>query len=416
MKNYNTMLYFSSVLDRQIKDETGNRIGKVRDMMIEPGKDFPPVIYILMSSSGKTKIIAWSRIKHIDSEGIILLGTKEETEEKKIPVESIYLRRDVLDKQIVDMDDHRVVRVNDIQLNRVGNDLRVAGVDVGTPGLLRRMGLLQIGEKISGALKLKTPMNIIPWDMVHTLGRGRTSSLKLSTTQKEMTKVHPADLADILEDLSGSDRRQLFEALDTETAAEALEQMEEEVQIALFKGLSDEKAADLLEEMSHDEAADLLQDLPEERAEALLGLMDLEDAEDVKELLIYEEDTAGGFMNNEFVSAPLYKTCSDTIDLIRKLSPETELVYYIYVVEDDEKLIGVLSLRDLIVADPSTMLKDIMHTTIISVPLNANIEQVTELIEKYDLLAVPVVDEKFRIKGIVTVDDVMEHILPKAGA
>lgn len=409
------MLYLSSILDKPVKNEIGDRIGKVRDMMIEPDKDFPPVIYILMNSRGKMNMISWSKIKHIDSEGIILLGTEEQIEDFKIPGEWIYLRRDVLDKQIVDMDDHRVVRVNDIQLNRVGNDIRVAGVDVGTPGLLRRMGLLQIGEKISQALKLKTPMNIIPWDMVNTLGRGQTSSLKLSTNQQEMTKLHPADLADILEDLSGSDRRQLFDALDTETAAEALEQMEEDVQIALFKGLSDEKAADLLEEMSHDEAADLLQDLPEERANALLGLMDTEEAEDVKELLIYEEDTAGGFMNNEFVSASPHKTCTDTINLIRELSPETELVYYIYVAEDDEKLIGVLSLRDLIVASPSTMLKDMMHTTIISVPLNANIEQVTELIEKYDLLAVPVVDEKFRIKGIVTVDDVMEYILPRAG-
>lgn len=406
------MFYFSSILDRAVKNEEGEHIGKISDFLINRGENYPRINYIILSVKRKRKRIPWERVKHADQEGVIIKGTDEgfpEVDEDS--GEFVFLRRDILDMQIVDIDGHRVVRVNDIQLNNVGKDLRVAGVDVGTPGLLRRMGFLEISEPIARALKLKTPTNIIPWNMVQTLGTEPASPIRLATTQKKLTRLHPADLADILEELSGNDRIKLFETLDNETAAETLEALEEDVQIAIFKNLSDEKAADLLEEMAPDDAADLLQDIPDERAEALLGLMDAEDARDVQELLLYEEDTAGGLMSNDFITVPPEMTCQETINHIRELSPDYEQVYYIHTGDSEGRLLGTIPLINIVVSSPDKVLKDIMTTDLVTVRTDAGVKEITELIAKYDLLSIPVVDENLVMKGIITVDDVMEQLL-----
>lgn len=403
------MFYFSSFINRTIKDEEGRKIGVLDDMIMNRDGNYPPITALVMKSKRSLRRILWDRLKHIDQEGAIIHGTETDFEKLGSAEDETLLKRDILDKQIVDIDGHRVIRVNDIQINRLGGDFLVAGVDVGTPGLLRRMGLLEFAQTISDTLKLKTPTNIIPWEDIQGLGGKEGSSIVLSTSCRKLNRLHPADLAEILEELSRKERDQFFGALDMETAVETLEQMEEDTQLSLLNGLSDEKAADLLEEMSPDVAADLLQEIPDDRAEALLKLMDAEDARDVKELMVYGEDTAGGFMNTEFVWANPEMTCVETLDLIRRLSPEAEIVYYIYVVDDADKLLGVLSLRDIIVADPGTVLNDIMHTEIFCVGTGAGINDIAEMMVKYDLLAVPVVDNSI-IKGIVTVDDVMEEI------
>ncbi len=405
------MFYFSLILDKPIKDEQGNRIGKVVDMATHLGENFPPIDSIIQRGKNREHRIKWGIVKHIDHEGVIIKGKNIKLPPYKEEKE-ILLKRDILDKQIVDINGHRVVRVNDIQLNLVDGILRLAGVDIGTAGLLRRLGFLDVTEKITQILKIKTPTNIIPWDKVQTI-TPTDSSLKLATTYKKLTTLHPADLADILEDLSSAQRAELFRSLDTETAAETLEHLEDEVQISLFRSLPDEKASDILEEMSPDEAADILQDLPEERASRLLKLMEPEEAEDVRELLAYEEDTAGGLMSTEFVSAKKEMTCQETIELIRKLSPDAELVYYIYVLDEKERLIGVLSLRDLIVHTPTTQLQEIMVKDILYVHEDAELDEITELIAKYDLLAVPVVTKDFVLKGIITFDDVLDLLIPK---
>ena len=407
------MFYFSSILDRAAKNEEGIHIGKVSDFLISRGEKFPRIDYIILKAKRKRERIPWEKVKHVDAEGVIILGKKQKFPEvDENTQEYVFLKRDILDMQIVDINGHRVVRVNDIQLNNVGKDLRVAGVDVGTPGLLRRMGFLEISDHVSKFLKLKTPTNIIPWDMVQTLGTDPSSPIRLATTQRKLTRLHPADLADILEDLPGKERKTLFATLDNETAAETLEEMEEDVQIALFKSLPDEKAADILEEMAPDEAADLLQDIPDERAITLLGLMDAEDAKDVQELLLYEEDTAGGLMSNDFIAASPLKTCQETIEYIRELSPDYEEVYYIHIIDEKGKLLGIIPLIKIIVSSPDKSLGEIMTTHLVTVPTNAGIKEITELIAKYDFLSIPVVDDKFIMKGIITVDDVMEQILP----
>lgn len=404
------MFYFSLMLGKPVKNEVGRYTGRVDDMVPSTGEGFPRITHIIEKTSSAKRIVPWDRIKHIDHEGSVIRGSETDFPEFESDGE-ILLRRDILDKQIVDINGHRVVRVNDIQLNLVGGVLRLAGVDVGTPGLLRRLGFLDLAQKLLKAMKLKIPHYIIPWDNVQTLGTS-DYPLKLTTTHKKLTKLHPADLADILEDLSGVQRTNLFRSLDTEKAAEIMEHLEEDAQVALFNVLPDELATDILEEMAHDEAVDLLQDLPPDRADNLLKLMEPDEAEDVKELLVYEEDTAGGLMSNEFVDGRPDMTCQQTIDLIRQLSPEAELVYYIYVTDDEGHLLGVLSLRDLIVHDPETRLEDIMIEEVVYVYDDAEMDQVIDLISKYDLLAMPVLDSDDKLKGIITFDDVMEILRP----
>ncbi|MFP4497161.1 MAG: magnesium transporter [Vulcanimicrobiota bacterium] len=401
------MFYFSPILGKKIKNENGDQIGKVFDMIIVPGESFPNISDIIMKFRTSKKIIPWKKVKHLDMEGLITRGTDSSYGDYQ-PNGEILLGRDILDKQLVDINGHRVVRVNDIQLNKFKGNLILAGVDVGPQGLLRRLGLLNFARTV---FKLKPASQIIRWDNVDLPGK-TGQALRLTTTNEKLTRIHPADLADILEELSAKQRVSLFNNFDMEQRAEILEHMEEDVQLALFRTLSDEIASDILEEMSPDEAADLLQDLPEYRANELLGLMEPDEAEDVKELLTYKEDTAGGYMSTEYISISPHKTCQEAIEHIRMMSPKTELVYYVYVVDSDETLLGIISIRDLIINEPTVRISDIMVTEIIFIEAEEDINKVVELIAKYDLLAVPVVDKSMELKGIVTFDDVMDILIP----
>lgn len=407
------MFFFSLILHKSVKLEEGRHVGRVFDMVMVPGDSFPKIIRIVFSSGGKKYRVDWNHIKHLDEEGVIIRGNKDSFPVFE-PNGEVLVKRDVLDKQIVDINGHRVVRVNDIQLNLLSGTLWVAGVDVGTAGLLRRLGLLNTAEKITKTFNKKLVTRIIPWDTVQTLGT-TDAPIKLSTTHRKLTSLHPADLADIIEELSGVQQSNLFHSLDKETAAEALEHLEDEVQIALFRTLSDETASDILEEMAPDEAADLLQDLPQNEAEKLLKLMEPEEAEDVRELLEYREDTPGGLMNPDFIPCSADMTCQQAIDRIREESPEAELIYYVYITDENSILKGVVSLRDIIVNDPSTKLRDIMIDDVVFVYDNENLDVLIDLVVKYDLLAVPVLDTDKELLGIITFDDVMEILKIRRG-
>jgi Mg2+ transporter MgtE len=229
--------------------------------------------------------------------------------------------------------------------------------------------------------------------------------------------MHPADIAEIVHELSPDDRSAVFAALDDEKAADTLEEIQEPgMQASILERLDVERASDILEAMKPDEAADLLADMPKERAQLLLQKMEEDEAEDVEELLAYREDTAGGLMTTGYVAVLHTLTAAQAIDRLRELEPDAESVYYVYVIDEEEHLLGVLSLRDLIVAKPDTRIRDFMIEKVMSVPVDASIRDVGEVIAKYNLLAVPVVDQHNRIQGIVTVDDVMDRVLPPRAA
>jgi CBS domain-containing protein/sporulation protein YlmC with PRC-barrel domain len=406
------MIFLSDFLRADVVDVHQKSVGSVRDLIVHVQEPYPKVTaVVLRPRGGAPETIAWPALRTWDDRELSLHVEASSLQPYAEADSELWLARDVLDKQIVDTDGRRVVRVNDLQLQEQNGELLLVGVDIGARGLLRRLGVEQLGRRIRRLAGADFPQRIVSWDAVDPV-HSDERSVRLRISHQKLAKMHPADIAEIVSQLGGRDRAAIFASLDDETAADTLEESSEEVQAQILARLSDERAADILEEMSPDEAADLLADLPPERREQLIAAMEADEAEDVEELLHYEEDTAGGMMTTEYVAIPVSLTAARTIDRLRELEPNAESIYYVYVVDDEEKLLGVLSLRDLIVAQPDTKIADIMIKRVVAVPLDARPEDVAAVIAKYNLLAVPVVDDDDRIQGIVTIDDAMDEVMP----
>jgi len=321
----------------------------------------------------------------------------------------VQLVGDVLDRQVIDVQGKKLRRVNDLQLSLTNGYYRLIGVDIGVRGLLRRLGL----EKIADRSRIRLTENYIDWDAVDTIHSG-PSAVQLKVPKHKITKFHPADIADILDQLGVKDGLTIINSLDEEAAADTLEEISPERQVSLIEGMNTERAADILEEMSPDDAADLLGDLPVDRAEAILDLMEPDESEDIRELLEYPEDSAGGIMTNEFVAVHADLTAQQAIEEIRNAAEDVETIYYIYVTSSDDTLVGVISLRDLLLARPEEKLSAFMHKDLITVHVTDDQRDVAKKIAKYNLLALPVLDERKKLKGIVTVDDAIDIVLPTA--
>jgi Mg/Co/Ni transporter MgtE len=323
----------------------------------------------------------------------------------------LLLRRDVLDQQIVDIQDYRLVRVNDLGFTPSNGQLRLVCVDAGTRGLLRRLGLETMGSLLARLLRLTLHTHFIGWNEVEPL-ESSGGKIRLKVPVGKLARLHPADIAHIVNQMDPAERTEVFEALDLETAADALAEVEPEVQVSIIESLDEGLATDILEEMEPDEAADLLGDLSPEKAEDLLEDMDEEEAADVKELLAYDEETAGGLMTPEFVAVHSALTAEQVIEQIRRAGEEAEILYYLYVLDEEERLAGVFSLRELLLAASGTTVREFMDPDVIKVMTSDTLEQVAQAIAHYDLLAVPVVNEENQLQGIVTVDDVIEQMAP----
>ncbi len=407
------MIFLSDFLRSDVVDLNQRTVGKVRDLQVHMQEPYPVVTALAVRSRGSLpRVIDWQHVRTWDDGEVSLKVAAADLTEFAGNPEGIWLSREILDKQIVDTDDRKVVRVNDLQLQGRGDQMLLVGVDVGTRGLLRQLNMEKLGRRVFRATGHDLQQRIVAWDAVDPV-RSDERSVRLRISHQKLAKMHPADIAEIVSQLGGRDRDAIFASLDDELAADTLEESSEEVQAQILARLDDERAADILEAMSPDEAADLLGDLSEERREQLISRMDEDEAEDVEELLAYEEDTAGGLMTTEFVAVPVSLSAEQTIDRLRELEPDAESIYYVYVVDADEHLLGVLSLRDLIVARPQTPIGELMIKRVIAVPLDASPGDVAAAIHKYNLLAVPVVDEEDRIQGIVTVDDALEEVLPE---
>ena len=255
------------------------------------------------------------------------------------------------------------------------------------------------------------PDSVIGWDDVELLHHG---DMRLKVPLAKIAELHPADIANLISDLSRAQSHQLLDSLDVETLADTLEEVEPDFQASLVENMSDETVADILEEMSPDDAADLLAELSQERRDGLLEQMEDEAAQDVRGLLAYPEDSAGGIMTTDFVSIPANITTNDAIRTLRETGSEAETIFYVYVVDNQDRLIGVIFLKDLIFASPETKISEYMHKRVVSVPVDESQNDVAQEISKYNLLAIPVVDEEGHILGIVTADDALDKIIPTA--
>ena len=404
------MLFLSKLVGRPVRDRHGESLGKVRDLIVALGEQYPPVTGLVVRVTGGRDIfLPWTDVEEIDADGARLRTTLIDMASFRQRPNEIRLWLDLLDKQIVDVEGRKIVRVNDIQLAPVEERLRLVAVDVGLAGILRRLGLSGPGERLARALHLEAE-NYIEWEDVDPV-ESSVSSLKLRVPHEALGTLHPADVAHIVEQLAPRDRAGILAALDDERAADVLEELAADDQVDILEALSPEKAADILEEMGPDEAADLVADLSEERQEQLLNLMEPEEASDVRELLAYGEETAGGLMTTDFITVTPEMTAEQVIERLRELHPDADQVYYLYVTDADGMLVGTVTLRGLIVAAPETAVRDFMRPDPISVGVDLDAEQVGAAIARYNLLALPVVDGDGRMQGIVTVDDAFERAL-----
>lgn len=405
------MIFLSEFLNSDIVDLHQHHVGKVRDLIVQPAEPYPRVTAIVVKGNRDLPSLDWGAVRSFSSGELSLNQPRAEVRPHVKADGELWLSREVLDKQIVDTDGRRLVRVNDLQLSPVNGALLLVGVDIGERGLVRRLGLEGVGRRLAVWLKRDWPQKCIAWDAVEPL-QGDPSAVKLRISQQKLARLHPADIADIVHRLGPEQRTAVFASLDNEVAADTLQELSPDAQASIISQLDDARASDILEAMEPDEAADLLADLPVDRAKELLNQMERDEAGDVQELLRYPEDTAGGLMTTEFVALPHHLTAAQAIERLRELEPDAQTIYYVYVVDQGERLLGVLSLRDLIVAKPERSIAELMIKKVVSVLLEAKPPEVATLISKYNLLALPVVDHAHRLRGIVTVDDAMDSILP----
>ncbi|HKS26241.1 MAG TPA: CBS domain-containing protein [Pyrinomonadaceae bacterium] len=402
------MLYLSQVLGRSIRDMEGERIATIKDVIVRLGEEeHPPVTGFVARYRRRDFFLSRWRVAEFNASGARLNSDILDLRPFVRRESEVLLARDVLDKQLIDVDGKRVVRVNDVQLIEAAGEWRVTGADVSLQGLWRRL----LPQGFTGS---RRPVEVLDWADVGYLATD-AATVQLKSSSDKLARLHPVEIARLAESLSYHQGAEIIEGLDDETAAETLEEMPAEHQARIIGDMDEERAADILEWMSPDEAADVLGDLPEEKAEDLLNRMEGEEQADVAELLPYEDDTAGGLMTTEFVTLPRSLTVAEALARLREMAETPNMIYYLYVVEQEGswKLSGVIALRSLILGDPNAQLEDVMRYDFQKAHPDDNAREVAQKIAEYNLLALPVVDDEEDILGIITVDDAMEILLPK---
>ncbi|MFA4830365.1 MAG: CBS domain-containing protein [Thermodesulfovibrionales bacterium] len=404
-------LFVSEILKKPVLDPKGEELGRVKDLVVVRGEALPKILSLIVEKKRKLFSLPWADLnifnKRIISANIYSEGLKA----YEMSEEDLLLVRDIFDKQIVDANGAKVVRVNDVKLEGFNTEAVLIAADVGMRGIMRRLGVERGGEDLMRVLRGNLPYNLISWDYIQPL-EPKLTAISLTIPRQMMSELHPADLAAIISQVSHKEGATFIKDLDVETAAEMLSELEPDAQAAIITGMDTEKAADIIEEMPPDEAADVLSDIPAEKAHEILGNLEKEDAEDIQELLGHEEDTAGGIMTNEYIAYSPEMTVKEASNRFKVNARDVETVYYIYVLDKDEKLVGVTSLRELLLAEPDCLIADIMETNLKTVSPGEDEMVAAGIISKYNLLALPVVDEDGYMHGIVTVDDIIDILLP----
>ena len=421
-------LYLSQILGKSIIDSGGTNLGTVSDLAISTAEVFPRVVAVSFKAADKTpRMLSWqSNVAKVGNEGVRLSKPAIDLEYDYLQEDELLLARDLLHKQIVDVQGKKVVRVSDLKLSSAGDkaSLRLLGAECGLLGRLQYMPSFW-ASLTGGFMSLfgRTPQEqLIAWNYIDLPGRDM-SALELSVSHKRLHKLHPADVADIIEQLDPAARAAVFAHLDKDHAAETISEMEDEYQADVIEDLSEDHASDLLAKMDPDDAADVIADLDYDKAERLLRLMGFEDAQVIRRLLGYPKDTAGGIMTPEVAVATAEMTVAETIEYLRRFAQDADDLHYVYLVAEadkadrpvvDSKLVGVVTLYELLIQDDDVALGKFAHRDVMSVPADADQEDVAEMIAKYNLLALPVVDEDGCLLGTVTVDDVLDVLEEEA--
>ena len=406
-------VFSSEIIKKPVLDPKGEEIGRVKDLVIIKGETLPKVSALIIERKKQLFHLPWNHLNIFNKKIISSRFYGDTLQPYELKEEDLLIVRDILDKQIVDANGAKVVRVNDIKLEGLKTFAVLTAIDVGIRGIMRRMGVERGGEDFFKLFKKKLPYALISWNYLQPL-EPKLTKISLTVPRQMLSELHPADIADIISSISQKDGISFIDNLDVETAAEALSELESDVQSDIISRMDSERASEIIEMMPPDDAADILNDLPTEKTQEILKNLEKEEAEDIQELLGHEEDTAGGLMTNEYISGTPGMTVQDTIVKFKAEAKEVETVYYIYVLDKDEKLMGVASLKDMLLAESDCLLADIMETNIKSVLPGEDEMAVAAIISKYNLLAIPVVDEEGYMHGIVTVDDIIDILLPPA--
>jgi magnesium transporter len=432
------LIFLSTLLRQSVYDLEGRRLGMVYDVYVTPRETFPPVTALVVRpplnanklNGNHTLVVPWSLVRSIEETPILLKARQADINPYTPQPDELLLRRDILDKQIVDTQGIRVVKVNDLKLAQIKGTARLIGVDIGLSGLLRRLGLLAPIERLGRVLPLQLADRTVTWNYVEpmqtvTVGTGEplapalagvsaaggvVPQVQLSVSHTKLADLHPADIADILEQLDAQEAGAVLERLDTETAADTLSEVELPRQAEILSGLDPARASHLLAALAPDDVADLLAELPREEAERLLNLLPAEEAGQVRQLLHYGKQTAGGLMTTRVLGLPQHFTVEEALAYLRSHAEHLETIYYLYAVDEEQHLVGVVSLRRLVTADPQTRLQELLDPDVIHVHTDTDQEEVARLISHYDLLAIPVLDDEGHLVGLITVDDVIDVI------
>lgn len=403
------MIYLSHLLKSVVEDSSDKEVGVLRDVLVKHSDDGYPAIDMIVIKDKKRKHEVGIPFKYVEnlSKGEISLNKIYSKIETADPGKNhISLMKDILDNQIIDVNGIRVVRVNDVKLAMIEGDLCVVGLDISFKGILRRMGLGWLD--FFNLLKV----NLINWkDAQHVHG-----TLQLNTISDKLDRLHPADMANIVESLNAKQGTKLLSSLDTKDSAKILEEVNPVLQKTIVGMLDKEKAMNIIEKMSIDEITDLIQSMPFHKAKQFLSDLHSEKLEKLEELLLYPEDTAGGLMTNEYVTALPNWTKEDAIKKIKEVSKKFRTISYIYVIDKKEKFLGPISMRSLVVADKNTKLKKLLKPVkaLVTLKPENSLHEVVNIMTKYDLFTATVLNKKGRLLGIVTLDDVMRCLAPSA--
>ena len=395
--------YLSRILGNKLYTPENKVIGKIKDFGVDTEFRNPKVVTVKVKTSSGFKYLNWEFISiNKESGQYITICTKE----KEVNIDNIMmLGKYVLDRQIIDVNGRKVVRVNDIRLVSIKSGVFVVAVDIGTEGILRRLSIAKPLKKIG----LKISSKLMLWNDVETTFSSN-QDIMLSRSYNRLSILHPSDLADIIEDFDAKTGMILFSSLDNAKAADVLEEMEEKSQLNYFGNLSSDRAAGILAEMHTDEVADILDGLSKHKAEEILNNMESEASKEIRDLMRYDDNTVGSLMNTDYLSFSVNSTVQESINILKELKPEEDQMYYLYVVDDTERLVGTIPLRDIALSDSDMKLGDLMSKDYFSKFDTDEVDELIEDVSKYNLVAIPVVDREMNLVGNVVIHDIIYEL------
>jgi CBS domain-containing protein/sporulation protein YlmC with PRC-barrel domain len=404
-----SIVALSELLGATVRDATGTVRGRVREIAIAPQEHPTRIAFLIVKTADGERMLPFTALKSCGA--TVRMADDGSAWERYTPSDGVLLlKRDLLDQQIIDVHGRKVVRVNDVELDSAPVNshvvLSVVAVDVGARGAIRRLTKGLMPSFTLRTLLSRIPPRVIPWQYVDLLETDPARRVKLKIVYEGLSKLHPADIADIVEDLPAAEREAVFETIDEEVAAEALEEIDPKVQVSIVESLDSDRAADIVQEMDPDAAADLLGDLSDVRSDAILQEMQPEERQEVTQLLEFGEHTAAGRMTTEFVSVADSGTVDDAIEALKQFEGSREAVATVYLYNVAFKVVGAVPLVKIAISPPSTPLLQLLDPAI-TCAADTPDDDVAALFDKYNLVTLAVVDEHDRLAGIITADDVI---------